>query len=134
MSIDPPSKGTVEMIDSTHSSGRYLSWEFQEMKELPWNFYIKHIGQTSGIKPVNASITYSDKDGNKVTFPEPYVTVDCEKPVTPEKCPKPVEFKIEGCKDFAVIDLGDVYLESLGRILELNLTIKNVCPDKRVAL
>ena len=33
-----------------------------------------------------------------------------------------------------MIDLGDVYLESQGRILELNLTIKNVCPDKRVAL
>ena len=83
---------------------------------------------------MNASIIYSDKDGNQVDFPEPYVTVDCEKPVEPENCPKPVEFKIEGCKDFAVIDLGEVYLESLGRILELNLTIKNVCPNKRVAL
>ena len=134
VSIDPPSKGTAEMINATT-----LQWKISELgvsgnEGASLEFYIKHIGQTSGSKPVNASITYSDKNGNKVTFPEPYVTVDCEKPVEPEKCPKPVEFKIEGCKDFAEIDLGDVYLESLGRILELNLTIKNVCPDKRVAL
>lgn len=31
-------------------------------------------------------------------------------------------------------DLGDVYQDGLGRILQLNLTLKNVCPRKRVAL
>lgn len=35
---------------------------------------------------------------------------------------------------FAVFDAGDVRLESLGRILELNFTVKRVCPGKRVAL
>ena len=30
--------------------------------------------------------------------------------------------------------MGDTYLESLGRILQLDVTIKNVCPKKRVAL
>ena len=134
VSIDTPSKGTAEMIDSTT-----LQWKISELgvsgnEGASLEFFIKHIGQTSGTKPVNASIIYSDKDGNQVYFPEPYVTVDCEQPVEPESCPKPVEFKIEGCRDFAEIDLGDVYLESSGRILELDLTIKNVCPDKRVAL
>ena len=33
-----------------------------------------------------------------------------------------------------VYDVGDAYLESLGRILQLNVNLKNVCPDKRVAL
>lgn len=32
------------------------------------------------------------------------------------------------------MDLGDVYLESKGTILQLDATIKNVCPGKRVAL
>ena len=49
-------------------------------------------------------------------------------------CPVPVDFSIEGCDDFAVFDAGDVRLESLGRILELNFTVKRVCPGKRVAL
>ena len=35
---------------------------------------------------------------------------------------------------FAVFDAGDVRLESLGRILELNFTVKRVCPGKCVAL
>lgn len=134
VSIDPPSKGTVEMIDTTT-----LQWKISELgvsgnEGASLEFYIQHIGKISGTKPVNASITYSDRDGNKVTFPEPYVIVDCEKAVTPENCPQPVDFTIEGCRDFAEIDLGAVYLESSGQILELNLTIKNVCPDKRVAL
>ena len=46
----------------------------------------------------------------------------------------PVDFSIEGRDDFAVFDAGDVRLESLGRILELNFTVKRVCPVKRVAL
>ena len=32
------------------------------------------------------------------------------------------------------MDLGDTYLQSLGRIIQTDVTIKNVCPGKRVAL
>ena len=54
--------------------------------------------------------------------------------ITPEPCPIPVSFSVSGCQDFAVVDLGDIYLESQGRIVELNVTLKNVCPNKRIAL
>ena len=30
--------------------------------------------------------------------------------------------------------MGDTYLESLGRIVQLDVTVRNVCPGKRVAL
>lgn len=30
--------------------------------------------------------------------------------------------------------MGDTYLESLGRIIQLDVTVRNVCPGKRVAL
>ena len=39
-----------------------------------------------------------------------------------------------GCADAVTVDLGDTSLESQGRILQLDATIKNVCPGKRVAL
>ena len=68
-----------------------------------------------------------------MAFPTPSVEVDCGT-VVQEPCPVPVDFSIEGCDDFAVFDAGDVRLESLGRILELNFTVKRVCPGKRVAL
>ena len=46
----------------------------------------------------------------------------------------PVELTVDRCEDSIEFDAGDVYLESTGRILQLDVTIKNVCPGKRVAL
>ena len=54
--------------------------------------------------------------------------------VTPEPCPKAVDIHIEGCEDALEFHAGDVALESLGRILQLDVTLKNICPHKRVAL
>ena len=45
-----------------------------------------------------------------------------------------MEVSIGGCRDSVVYDVGDVYLESLGRILQLDINLKNVCPGRRVAL
>lgn len=97
-------------------------------------FFIRHVGQTSGTKLVNQSITYSDQEGNVVNFPEPTVVVDCGTAVYPEECPVPVDLTVEGCSDAVEVYLGDTYLESLGRIIQVDATIKNVCPGKRVAL
>ena len=62
------------------------------------------------------------------------MTVECSPSVTPEPCPVPVDLQVDSCSDSLAVDLGDVRLESLGRIVQLNVTVKNVCPDRRVAL
>lgn len=90
--------------------------------------------QTPGTKLVNQSITYGDTEGNQVTFPAPTVTVECNRMVCTEVCTTPVDLTVTGCTDAVCVDLGDVYLESQGRILQLSATIKHVCPGKRVAL
>lgn len=133
-SITPPTKGTTMSVNPTT-----LQWKISELgvsgnEGATLEFYIRHISQNSGTKPVNQSITYSDTEGNSVTFPDPSVKVDCGIIVTPEPCPTPVNFTVDGCEDYMVVDLGDTYLESAGRIVELNVTIRNVCPNKRVAL
>lgn len=133
-SITQPTKGTVMPTGSTS-----LQWKIPELgvsanEGAALEFYVKHIGQDSGLKQVNESVTYSDNEGNAVTFPDPRVEVDCGTVVTPEPCPTPVNFTVDGCQDSAEVDLGDVYLESTGRIVELNLTVKNVCPHRRTAL
>ncbi len=46
----------------------------------------------------------------------------------------PVEFTVDGCSDAVLLDMGEVELESLGRIIQADVTVKNVCPGKRVAL
>ena len=62
------------------------------------------------------------------------VSVDCGIVVNPEECPAPVDLTVEGCTDAVLVDLGDAWLESLGRIIQVDVTVKNVCPGKRVAL
>ncbi len=116
-----------------------LQWKISELGVLgnegaTLEFHIKHVAQTSGEKQVNQSITYSDDEGNAVIFPSPTVMVECDVVVNPEPCPTPVNVTIGGCQDSLEVDFGSVPLESLGRILQLDLTIKNVCPGRRVAL
>lgn len=133
-SVIPPNKGTAMMINSTT-----IQWKISELgvsgnEGATLEFYIRHIAHTSGNKLVNQSITYTDTEGNAVTFPEPSVNVDCGIIVKPEECPVPIDLTVGGCSDSIEIDLGDAYLESLGRIVQLDVKIKNVCPRKRVAL
>ena len=62
------------------------------------------------------------------------MTVECDVVVYPEKCPAPVDFDVKGCADAILVDLGDVTMESQGRIIQIDVTVKNVCPGRRVAL
>ena len=133
-SILPPAKGTAVQQDS-HS----LRWTMPELgvtssESAVLEFYIRHVSQQPGHKKVNEAITYSDNEGNIVTFPDPEVEVECNIVVHPEPCPEPVELTVEGCADTILADLGDVYLSSLGRILQLDVTVRHVCPNRRVAL
>lgn len=133
-SINTPTKGDAVMIDSNT-----LQWKIDELgvygnEGASLEFYIKHISQDSGDKLVNKTISYSDNEGNNVTFPEPIVTVDCGVVIKPEPCPDPIDFEIKGCQDSVVIDASNICLASLARIAQLDVTIKNVCPGKRVAL
>ena len=133
-SVLSPTKGTALQLTSNS-----LRWSIESLGTMAsegaaLEFNIRHVAQTSGTKLVNESISYQDAEGNLVTFPAPSVDVDCDIIVIPEECPTPVDVTMTGCQDSLVVDLGDVYLESLGRILQVNTTVKNVCPGKRVAL
>ena len=44
------------------------------------------------------------------------------------------QIAIKSCNDVLEKDLGEVYLESQGRMLELSFTLKQVCPCKRTAV
>ena len=133
-SIQSPTKGSATMVDA-----RSLRWNIPQLgvtssESAVLEFIIRHVGQQPGTKLVNQSITYSDREGNVVSLPKPAVSVACDIVIRPEKCPEPVDLVVEGCDDSVLVDLGDVYLESQGRIIQMDVTIKNVCPGKRVAL
>ncbi len=129
-----PTKGAATILSPTE-----LKWTIDKLgttanEGATLEFFIQHTAGTSGTKQVNASITYTDSENNQAVFPTPSVQVDCGIVVNPEPCPIPVNIPIAGCQDSLVFDAGDVHLESLGRILQLNVSLKNVCPNKRVAL
>lgn len=133
-SVLNPTVGSATMLNSTS-----LRWTIPELgvsapESATLEFYVRHVGQNPGTKLVNESITYSDTEGNVVDFPEPAVAVECDVVVNPEECPLPVDLTIQSCSDAVVVDTGDVYLESMGTILQMDVTVKNVCPQKRVAL
>ena len=133
-SVLNPTVGSAAMLSSTS-----LRWTIPELgvsapESALLEFFIRHVGTDPGTKLVNESITYTDDEGNVAVFPEPMVAVECDVVVCAEECPDPVELTLEGCADSMEMDMGDVYLSSLGSILELSVTIKQVCPRKRVAL
>lgn len=134
VSILQPTKGMATMINA-----RALRWTISSLgttasEGASLEFVVRHIGQTSGLKAVNESVAYSDDEHNTVTFPNPTITVDCGSDVFPESCPEPQDISIDGCEDALIVDAGDTYLNSQGRILQVSTTLKNVCPGKRVAL
>lgn len=95
-SISSPTKGSATMLDA-HS----LRWNIDQLgvtasESATLDFFIRHVGQQPGTKLVNESITYSDQEGNVVSFPKPTVSVECDIVVHPEPCPEPVDLTVEG--------------------------------------
>ena len=134
VSVNPPNKGSAMTLNSQTLQWKIAALGVSGSEGAVLEFFIRHVGQSGGAKAVNQSITYSDTEGNVVHFPSPTVDVECSVVVHPEPCPEPVEFTLDGCQDSMVVELGDQYLESQGSIVQMNLTLKNVCPNKRVAL
>ena len=134
VSLCAPTKGTASM-----TGPRSLRWEIDELgmhasEGASLTFTVRHSGTCTGEVGVNDSITYSDHEGNHVTFPSPEITVDCGTDVLPEACTEPVDITIHGCEDAIEFDAGEISMQSLGCVLQLSVTIKNVCPHRRVAL
>ena len=134
LSVSKPNKGSAELLDE-----RTLQWKIDKLgvsknEGAMLKFTVRHEGQCSGLLAVNEDIDYTDHEGNTADFDDPKIEVDCGENEFPEPCPTPVEVTVEGCEDAVEFDAGDLHLESLGRILQLDVTLKNICPRKRIAL
>lgn len=134
LSVSPPVRGTAMMINSNT-----LQWKISELgvkgnEGASLEFLIRHRDREPGVKKVNKSIQYSDTEGNKVIFPDPEVRVDCGIIIDPEPCPEPVEMTLRDCQDFMEVDAGEMGISSTGSVIQMNVTLKHVCPNKRVAL
>jgi len=132
--LSAPTRGSASL-----QSQNTVLWQISELgvsqsEGAALEFTVEHVGPCSGMVEVNQAISYDDAEGNVVTFPSPTVNVDCGVVVVPEPCPEPVALTISGCGDTVEFDAGLLDLGALGRILQLSVTLQNVCPGKRVAL
>lgn len=133
-SLSAPTKGTASLIGSNSVLWRIDELGVTQSEGAVLEFTVEHIGPCSGTVEVNESISYDDAEGNAVTFPSPEINIDCGTDVFPESCPEPVELTVGGCEDSIVFDAGELSMQSLGRIVQLSVTLRDVCPNKRVAL
>ena len=134
LSLSAPTKGTASLVDE-----RTLQWKIAQLgasqtEEARLVFTVQHLGACSGTVDVNASIEYRDREGHVVDFGAPQIEVDCGVDEVTEPCPRSVDLYIDGCEDTVELDAGELGMDSLGRILQLDVTVRSVCPGKRVAL
>lgn len=134
VALQAPTKGKASLLSAT-----LLQWEIDALgvdqsEGAVLEFTVQHLGSCTGSTQVNESITYTDSEGNVVDFPSPRIEVDCGLIVLPEVCPEPTDVVVSGCEDSIEFDAGDLEMESLGRIVQLSVTLKRICPLKRVAL
>lgn len=132
--ITSPTKGMASLIDANTVRWNIDKLGVDKSEGAVLEFEVEHIGPCTGMVEVNESLTYRDDENNVVLFPSPEIEVDCGIVVTPEPCPKPVPVEIDGCSDAVIYDAGELDMTSLGRILQISVTLKKVCPYKRVAL
>ncbi|MBQ8145086.1 MAG: VWA domain-containing protein [Butyricicoccus sp.] len=132
--VSTPTKGTATLQNDTT-----VLWQIDELgvtqsEGAVLEFTVQHVGPCAGTLEVNESVSYDDATGNVVDFPSPELTVDCGVVIIPEPCPTPVSIPVDGCADTIEFDAGTLDLLSLGRIVQLDVTLRSVCPGKRVAL
>lgn len=135
------SLGTVPQETAVITGPQTLTWNLPfagltlDPETVSMTFEIMHIGQDGGIKEFNQAVTYEDAAGNTLTFPSPTVEVNCQiPPIYPEPCPTPTAFTIPGCQDALRTALDPAQLLSLGRIVQVDVTVKAVCPDRKLAV
>lgn len=116
-SLDDPTRGSASTLDSHTIRWTIPALGVTGSESAVLEFFVRHTSEEPGEKLVNESIEYTDAEGNLVVFPKPKVTVDCSVVVQPDPCPVSVDLVAEGCKDTVLVDMGDVFLESQGRIL-----------------
>lgn len=131
--IATPEFGMVDQL-----SPRALNWRIPVLgktgeQTASLTFTVRYEGSFTGIIPVNESIRFTDDARDDVRFPDPTVNVEGGSPEPDPDC-EPIELCMPACEDVVSCDLGDITLHNQGRMLRLRMTLKNVCPGKRVAV
>lgn len=134
IAVSSPDKGNANIINNNTVEWKIDELGVTESEGATMEFTVQHLGPCSGEIEVNESLNYSDNEGNKIDPPSPQIDINCDVIVQPEPCSTSVDFDMNNCSDSTVFDAGEIALQSLGRIVQIDVKLKNICPNKRVAL
>lgn len=142
--MNPATTNASYMIDL---SKRIITWELDQLgvtatEGASITFNVRYLDSVSATLPVNKSIVYTDESDptNQVNFTGIFqeVVIDCEDVVIPDCCEAAVVIPFAACDTVVELDLPsdtDYYdLKCNGRLLSLGIRLRNVCPNRRIAL
>ena len=131
--FEPPLIGEAELEGS-----QIIRWHISELADeeeqtAELMFSVRHMSGSGGNIEVNDSVTFTDDAGEMVEFPSPIVTVDCGTIIRPD-CPEPIDVHADPCQDSIFCDAGDIVMTDLGRILQVDFVLHDICPHRRTSV
>lgn len=133
LGFETPNLGTATVENDQNIHWYIPSMATSSPETATLTFHVQHVGAAGGTKPVNRSIEFQDAAGSDPTFPSPSITVECGSVITPS-CPHTVDVYAPPCADSVFCDAGDISLSDEGRILQVDFTLKGVCPHRRTCV
>ena len=129
------SVGTISMLTGTSFRWSISQLGVSATESATVTFPIRHIAATTGTKEIDQALTYTDTEGNVVSFSNPSVFVNCEPTFCADQCPIPVDmYRCPDARGSCSLTRATFPLEDSGQILQLDVNLLNVCPGRRVAL
>lgn len=134
VSAAAPTLGTV-----TVTGRRTLTWNISQLglavpEGAALTFNVRHTGEGSGEKCINASAVYTDCSGNTASFNSPEILIDCGHIDYFEPSASYTETTAADCGEEIAIDAGEITMTGSGRLARVSVTLRGVCPGRRTAL
>lgn len=150
LDFEPPALGEAELEDAQSIHWHIASLGALEPQTACLTFQAQHTAPTGGVKQVNRRLEFSDAAGETPAFPSPTVTVACGGDGTDGDCgcggedggctvftpdrPHVVDVYAGPCEDSIFCRAGGVTLAQQGRILQVDFTLRGVCPQQQTCV
>lgn len=134
VSASAATSGTV-----TVTGQRTLTWNIGTLgtsaaEGAALTYTARHVGVRSGEKSITESTTFSDTAGNVAEFNSPEILIDCGQISYCDPCPEGTDTVSPACEEIIDIDAGAVSMGLMGRVARVSVTLRNVCPGRRIAV
>ena len=128
---------TSNTLGETSVEDKTIIWKIDALKENQeafLEFEVKHNKEEAGLFQIDKETTFTSNPLINIIFPNVLVDIICNDLTHYEECKIKETFTLKGCQDYLSFDAQEVTFESLGRIININTKLKNICPNKKVGL